>query len=132
MESDQTPASFRPQHRGLRVRHEAASLAGAVHDALDRMLEGRRDAFGDQMRRAAVSNHANFAEGEGRDSPRDRLRFSTIAWASLRELHAHIELAVSVDALPATEAARVYAHCRHVSRMLHALRRARSASLPGR
>ncbi len=126
MESAESSVPFRPQHRGLRVRQEAAVLAGAVYDAVDRMVEGRRGSFGDQMRRAAVSVHANLAEGEGRDGARDRQRFFTIAWASLRELNAHIELAVSVGALPASEAPHLYAHCRHVGRMLHALRRSLS------
>ncbi len=132
MEPNHTPADFRPRHRGLRVRQEAATLAGAVYEAVDNMIEGRRGSFSDQMRRAAVSIHANLAEGEGRDSPRDRLRFFTIAWASLRELNAHIELAVSVGALPERDATRLYAHCRHVGRMLHALRLALSDSVPTR
>ncbi len=104
------------------MRQESAVLAGAVYAAVDQMPDGRRGSFGDQMRRAAVSIHANLAEGEGRSSPRDRLHFFTIAWASLRELNAHIELAASVGALTALDAARLDAHGRQVGRMLHALR----------
>jgi four helix bundle protein len=71
-----------------------------------------------------VSLNANLAEGEARETARDRLRVFTIAWGELRELSAHVELAAAVNALSRSDAARLASHCRHVGRMLHALRRA--------
>ena len=112
--------SFAPQ-RGLRVRHEAAVLARVSIAAADAMPDGLRGLFADQMRRAAASIHANLAEGEGRPTKRDRVRFFHIAWASLRELEAHADLATSAGALSATDAAALRHHCRQVGRMLHAL-----------
>ena len=39
-----------------------------------------------QIRRAAVSVSSNIAEGDGRFSTKDQLRFFTLAWSSLMEV----------------------------------------------
>ncbi|HUP56984.1 MAG TPA: four helix bundle protein [Bdellovibrionota bacterium] len=46
----------------------------------------------DQLRRAAFSVALNLAEGYGRDSLKDRVRFYTIALGSLRECQSVIQL----------------------------------------
>lgn len=120
MTSPTANPSFAPQ-RGLRVRHAAAELAQITIAAADAMPDGRRGLFADQMRRAAISIHANLAEGEGRATKPDRVRFFQIAWASLRELEAHADLAMRAGALTASDAAALRHHCRQVGRMLHAL-----------
>ena len=43
-----------------------------------------------QIRRAACSVYANFAEGWGRESKRDSAHFMTMARGSLSELKAHL------------------------------------------
>ena len=44
------------------------------------------------MRRAAVSVPSNLVEGCARDSEADYLRFLTMAFGSLRELHYQLDL----------------------------------------
>jgi four helix bundle protein len=46
-----------------------------------------------QLRKAATSIPANVAEGSGRTSDRDNLRFIDIAYGSLMEVVSHIEVA---------------------------------------
>ncbi len=123
MNTSRSNPSFAPQ-RGLRVRQEAAVLARVSLAAVDAMPDGVRGLYADQMRRAAASIYANLAEGEGRPTKPDRLRFFHIAWASRRELQAHADLAITAGALSAADAAALRHHCRQVGHMLHALLRA--------
>ena len=53
-----------------------------------------------QMRRASQSIASNVAEGFGRASPREFVRFLQIANGSLFELETHVELVARVKLLP--------------------------------
>jgi four helix bundle protein len=114
------PSTF----RGLRVQQEAALLAKATYDATEGFPAAERRSLGDQMRRAAMSVPANIAEACGRASRADRARVLAIAWGSLRELEAQLELAAAVRLLDPVTLARLSTRCRHTGRLLHALRRA--------
>jgi four helix bundle protein len=63
-------------------------IAYAVADELPARVQF---SLGNQIRRSAGSVPANIAEGNGRSSRRDYVRFLAIAIASLRELQTHIE-----------------------------------------
>ena len=56
-----------------------------------------------QLRRAAVSVHLNFAEGCARISAAEQLRFMEIARASLVEVDTALDVAVSLDYIKADE-----------------------------
>jgi len=61
----------------------------------------REERFGlvDQMRRAGISVMSNLAEGSGRTSSKDQAHFSQIAFGSLLEVDAQLQVSVDLGFL---------------------------------
>lgn len=78
-------------------RLEVWQLSIAFVDTIYRMSKSfpsdERFGLTSQLRRAAVSIAANIAEGTGRISDRDNLRFVEIGYGSLMEVVSHAEVA---------------------------------------
>ncbi|MCX5632160.1 MAG: four helix bundle protein [Phycisphaerae bacterium] len=74
-----------------------------------------------QMRRCAVSVPSNIAEGYGRNSTSDYIRFLYIAIASLYELQTQIEIALNLQYLSKTGFDKLYESSREIERMLSSL-----------
>ena len=70
----------------LQVWQSAMDLAETVYKITDKFPKTEIFGITDQMRRAAVSIPSNIAEGKGRDSTKDFVRFLNIAKGSLYEL----------------------------------------------
>jgi four helix bundle protein len=81
-------------HRDLRVWQIAMDIATMSYGLAKRLP--REEYFGltSQIRRAAASVPANIAEGYGRYSKNETIRYLNIANGSLVELDTHFELAV--------------------------------------
>lgn len=75
----------------------------------------------DQIRRAAVSIPSNIAEGNGRGSNKDTLRFLYIARGSLCELETQIEVCVGAKLLPCADAKQLMAQAAIVGRLIGGL-----------
>jgi len=74
------------------------------------------------MRRAAVSIGSNIAEGHGRDSTRDYLRFLAIAAGSLRELDTYFVLSLKLKYASEHRVEKLEELGRSTGRMLTSLR----------
>jgi len=79
-------------YRDLIAWQKAMDLADGVLDLADLLQRPQTFGLVDQMRRAAVSIPSNIAEGHGRRSRGDFIRFLSIANGSLRELETHLLL----------------------------------------
>lgn len=78
---------------------KADDLAVMVYQVTESFPSHQRYRLIDQMQRAAVSVAANIAEGSGRRTVKDFLRFLYIAHGSLREVEYYIHLAKRLDYL---------------------------------
>ena len=89
--------------RDLIAWQRAMALAQTVYWATVRMPDVERFGLTNQMRRAAVSVPSNIAEGYARQSTTDYIRYLRVARGSLAELTTQLELATSLDMLPADQ-----------------------------
>lgn len=83
-----------------------------------------------QMRRCAVSVPSNSAEGHGRSSTKDYLRFLDIATGSLYELQTQIEISRNLDYVADDISESLINDCRELERMLSSLTRKLKANKP--
>ncbi len=74
-----------------------------------------------QMRRSAISIPSNMAEGYGRNSTNDYLRFLRIATGSLYELQTQIEISMNLYYLNRDEFDKLSELSREIERMLSSL-----------
>ena len=71
-----------------------------------------------QLRRSAISIPSNIAEGLGRGSNNELIRFLNIAVGSLFELQTQLEIAKNITYLNEDEFNNLYEDSREVERML--------------
>ncbi len=111
-------------YRDLQVWQEGMNLAEACY----RLTKGfpREEIYGmtSQIRRAAASIPANVAEGYGRKSRAEYIRFLYIAQGSLKELETHLLLSQRVELVAAQAINPILRQCESVGRLLTALIRA--------
>lgn len=107
--------------RDLQVWQKGMQLASLVYQTSRALPKDEQFGLISQMRRAAVSVPSNIAEGYGRRSRADYVRFLNMAMGSLFELQTQTEIAANLGYLAAAESQPLAADAREVERMLSAL-----------
>ncbi|MCH7790839.1 MAG: four helix bundle protein [Planctomycetes bacterium] len=87
--------------RDLIAWQKSMELARILYVATRVMPNDERFGLTSQMRRAAVSVPSNIAEGFGRESRADLLKYLRIVRGSLNEVATQYELATSMQMIPA-------------------------------
>ena len=110
-------------YRDLIVWQKAMALVLETYRLPKRFPKDETYGLVAQMRRCAVSIPSNIAEGYGRNSTSDYVRFLRIATGSLYELQTQMEISSKLEYLKRADFDRLYESSREVERMLSSLSR---------
>jgi four helix bundle protein len=106
----------------LDVWQRSIDLADQVYQVSLLFPDYEKFGLANQIRRAAVSISSNIAEGSGRGSDRDFIRFLQIAYGSLMEVVSQLKIAQRRNFLTSDQVNSLYTSCEQIGRMLSGLR----------
>ena len=107
----------------LTVWQKSRQLVKVVYDMLKQFPDEERYALCDQIRRAIVSVPSNLAEGSGRDTHNDQIRFIEYSYGSLMEALCQLILAQDLGYITEENLGNVKPLFHEVARMLSGLKR---------
>ena len=108
-------------YRELKVWQKAMELTVEVYSIVKLLPQEETYVLSGQMRRAAISIPSNIAEGQGRETMKDFVRFLSIARGSLRELSTQLEICVRVHYLNQSQTSNAANLIEEIDKMLNAL-----------
>ena len=107
--------------RDLRCWQKALDLTISIYSFTRQFPKEEVFGLSSQLRRAAVSVMSNIAEGKGRLSDRDSIRFLGNARGSLFEVESQIEVAEKLMYISAADAASLRAKASETGKLLNGL-----------
>jgi four helix bundle protein len=108
-------------YRDLIVWQKSMCLVREVYDVTRTMPKEEQFGLTNQIRRAVVSIPSNIAEGNGRGTTADYIRFLQIARGSLFETQTQLEIAVQLHFIPDTSITPLLALSNEIERMLNSV-----------
>lgn len=110
-----------PPYRHLKAWSESRDLAVLVYKLCVRRAKTIDHGLADQIRRAAISIPSNIAEGNGRGTNRDSLRFLYIARGSLCELESQMDVCQRAGLIETTDSRNIADQIALVGRLIGGL-----------
>ncbi|MRX37968.1 four helix bundle protein [Flavobacterium sp. LC2016-23] len=104
--------------RKLLIWQKSVALTTKIYFSTNHFPKEEIFGLTSQIRRSSISIPSNIAEGYGRESDKDFLRFLNIAIASLFEMQTQLEIAKNITYLNEQEFNNLYEDSREVERML--------------
>ena len=108
-------------HKDLIVWQKSMDLLVEVYRLVKKLPKEETYALSDQMRRAVVSIPSNIAEGRGRSSEKDFLRFLFMARGSRAELETQILACIRLNYFEEIEAEPALNLSSEISSMLNSM-----------
>ena len=108
-------------YRALFVWQKSMDLVKKIYSATRSFPKEELYGLTGQIRRCAVSIPSNIAEGYGRNSTTDYVRFLRIAIGSLYELQTQMEISFNLDFLKERDHERFSSRCTEIEKMLSSL-----------
>ena len=107
--------------RNLKVWQKSMELTAEIYRLVKSLPKEESFALSDQMRRAAVSIPSNIAEGRGRNSDKDFVRFLSISRGSLWELSTQLDICLMMNYLTEQQVQNAKNYIDEISKMMTAL-----------
>ncbi len=108
-------------YRDLIVWQRSMELVVQTYDRIKAFPKNEEYGLTSQIKRSAVSIPSNIAEGYGRRSSGDYIRFLQISLGSLYELQTQVEISRRLSFLKDTDCIELDGLCEEVSKMLVSL-----------
>ena len=105
-------------YKDLIVWQKSVELVVKVYDITRSFPDSEKFGIVNQMRRAAVSVPSNIAEGYGRGSKNDYLRFLKIACGSCNELETQIEISYQLEFISTVDYERLSEDITEINKIL--------------
>ncbi|KFF04282.1 four helix bundle protein [Flavobacterium reichenbachii] len=104
--------------RSLLIWQKSMALTTKIYFSTNNFPKEEIFGLTSQIRRSAISIPSNIAEGFGRESDKDFLRFLNISLGSLFEMQTQLEIANNITYIHEQEFNNLYEDSREVERML--------------
>jgi len=114
-------------YRDLEVWKLSKELAKDIYEITSLWPQDERYGLTQQLRRSAVSVMSNIAEGSGRRSTQEFIRFINIASGSLCEAESQLLLAKDLGYISSDSLNIIIAKADRISKMLYSLQKSLSA-----
>lgn len=108
-------------YRNLEVWKRSLDLTADIYRLTKQLPKEELFGLSDQMRRAVVSIPSNIAEGYGRNSNKEMIRFLSIAKGSLYEVETQLYIAIDLKYLSEKETQPVMEQCNEIGKMITGL-----------
>ena len=107
--------------RKLKVWQRSMSVARHSYNVADSLPPHEKYGLANQIRRSAVSIPSNIAEGSGRDTPKEFMRFLRIAYGSACELETQLLIVRDIDEDAKGSVPAITREVEEIRRMMFAL-----------
>ena len=107
--------------RNLKVWQKSMELTAEIYRLVKFLPKDENFALSDQMRRAVISIPSNIAEGRGRNSDKDFVRFLSISRGSLWELSTQLDICLMMNYLTEHQIQNAKNYIDEISKMMTAL-----------
>ena len=107
--------------KNLIVYQKSKELVKQVYALLKQFPDDKRFALCGQMRRAAISVPSNIVEGMARLSTKDQSHFLNIAYGSLMELYAQLDIAHDLGYVSEDDFAKIEVNIDEIDKMIVSL-----------
>ena len=103
------------------VWQNSRKLVKQIYDLTGKFPSEEKFGLANQIQRAAVSIPSNIAEGYGRNSDKEMIRFLSIAKGSLYEVETQLYIAIDLNYLSEKETQPVMEQCNEIGKMITGL-----------